>query len=197
MTIAKTIGAMLLAAAVGVAAYAAGTATRAARAPVATTSDAARALMDWLRVPANERSEFEQHDPAFAADLKALRGDLAVKRTELAATLDDPNSADDVIRAKHESLIAANGALERRVVDYLLAVRHHLTKDQQRQLFCMCAEGVRRGPYREAPDGIGRGQGGQGRGMGPGPGAGQGQGPGPGAGGGGGGGNGYRGGRAP
>jgi hypothetical protein len=172
----KIILGMLAAALVGVGAYAASVATKPAPKPAQSSDAATAALMDWLQVPANQRSEIQLHDPAFAEDLKALRQTLAVKRADLAAALDDPNASDESIRAKLEALIAADANLERRAADYLLTVRHHLTKDQQRRLFALCAEGVRQGPncpWRQGlPDG--RGQGGQGRGLGPGGGRGMG-----------------------
>ena len=170
MTMQKTILGLLVAAIVGVGAYAASVATRPASNPAKPSDAATQALMDWLQVPANQRAEIQQHDPGFADNLKSLREALAAKRADLATTLDDPNAADETIRAKLEALIAADANLERRVADYLLAVRHHLTKDQQRRLFGLCAEGIRQGPngaWRQGPDGVGRGQGGQGRGLGP------------------------------
>lgn len=171
MTQRKTILGLVVVAAVGVGAYAASVATKPASRPAPSSDTATAALMDWLQIPANQRSEIQQHDPAFAENLRSLRQTLADKRADLAAALDDPNAADEAIRSKLEALIAADANLERRVADYLLTVRHHLTKDQQRRLFGLCAEGVRQGPncpWRQGlPDGVGRGQGGQGRGMGP------------------------------
>ncbi|MGE5609726.1 MAG: hypothetical protein ACM359_10765 [Bacillota bacterium] len=178
MTPRKIILGTLTAAIVGVGAYAASVATNPVPKSAPSSDAATQALMDWLQVPANQRSEIQQHDPAFAENLKSLRQTLAIKRADLATSLDDPNASDESIRAKLEALITADATLERRVADYLLTVRHHLTKDQQRRLFALCAEGVRQGsncPWRQGPpDGIGRGQGGQGRGLGPGGGRGMG-----------------------
>ncbi|MCY2953524.1 MAG: hypothetical protein NTU53_16325 [Planctomycetota bacterium] len=170
MTMRKTILGLLVAAIVGVGAYATSVATRPTSNPAIASDSATQTLMDWLQVPASQRVEIQQHDPAFAENLKSLREALADKRADLAVTLDDPDATDESIRAKLEALIVADANLERRVADYLLAVRHHLTKDQQRRLFGLCAEGIRQGPngpWRQGPDGIGRGQGGQGRGLGP------------------------------
>lgn len=166
----KLLLALLLVVGAGIGAYAAGVAT--GPETVAPSESATAALLDWLDVAPSQRAELQQHDPAFAAELNKLRQAVARKRNELASALDDPQSRDDEIRTKLEELIAANAGVERRVADYLLTVRDHLTKDQQRRLFGLCAEGIRQGGcgWRVAggPDGVGRGQGGQGRGLGPG-----------------------------
>jgi hypothetical protein len=140
--------------------------------------------MDWLQVPADQREAIQQHDPEFAQKLKLLRDTLTAKRADLAATLDDPKSTDDGIRAKLEAVIAADASLERSVVDYVLTVRHHLTADQQQRLFGLCAEGVRQGSSAGPGLGFGRGRGfgggtGGGNGFrgGMGPGGGRGRGP--------------------
>jgi len=46
----------------------------------------------------------------------------------------------------------------RRITDYLLSVRDHLTAEQQRRLFGMCAAGIREG-YAPSGRGLGRGAG--------------------------------------
>lgn len=164
----KTLAILLLTGAVGVGAYAAGVATRPATVP-AQPDNATEAMLNWLQVPANQQDEIRQHDPNFAGDLKSLRAVLAVNRTDLATALDDPKASDDAIRGKVDAVVAANAQLQRRVVDYLLSVRHHLSADQQRRLFGLCAEGVRRGPncWGQNSDAAGPAQG-AGRGFGPG-----------------------------
>lgn len=165
----KTLLGLLAATLVGVGAYAASVRTRPAAEPANPSDSATQALMDWLQVPTDQRAEIQQHDPAFAQDLKTLRQTLADRRADLAAALDDPTTPDPAIRAKLEALIAADANLERRAADYLLAVRHRLSPEQKKRLFGLCAEGVRQGvncPWRQGAPGMGRGQGGQGRGMG-------------------------------
>ena len=166
MTIRKLTMVLLVAGLAGVGAYAAGVAARSTSAP-AQPDSATEALLNWLCVPAEQRAEIQQHDPGFAADLKSLREAVGARRTELAGALDDPGASNETILGKLEGLLAANAAVERRVANYLLTVRHHLTPEQQRRLFGLCADGIRQGRNcANPPDGIGRGQGGTGRGRG-------------------------------
>jgi uncharacterized membrane protein len=158
----------LLALGVGVGAYAA---TRAVRSTTAADGAAVEALMEWLAVPTTQRAELRQHDPDVGSDLRRLRGELTSRRSELAAALDDPRSSSAVIEQRVEAVISATAAVERRVLRYLLTVRDHLSADQQRRLFALCARNIREGggpPWRQGrgPDGQGRGGGGRGRGWG-------------------------------
>lgn len=145
--------------------------------PVPVSADPTATLMNWLNVPEAQRHQIATHDPAFAADLSSLRSSLNSRREALAAALGDVNSPDQIIELRVEEVIAASNALERRVMKHLLEVRDHLTADQQKQLFGLCAEGVRQG--NGWGWGRGHGMGGGGRGMGPGMmGGGRGMGPG-------------------
>lgn len=143
-------------AAIGLASYGAGLVSR----PTGTspTANATDVLLDWLKVTDQQRADLKGHDPAFAEDLKALRVKLQARRDELASALDDGLTPDSQIRDRLEAVIAADAAIERRVADYLLAVRQHLSTEQQRQLFGLCAEGVRKGGGGYGPGG-GRGMG--------------------------------------
>lgn len=152
----------------GLAGFGIAFATRSARAQ-ATDGAAAEALLEWLRVPVEQREAIRSHDASFAGDLKRLREELATCRSELAAALERSEATDEQIRARSEAAIAAGVALERRVTEHLLAIRDHLTPEQQKRLFGLCAEGVRQGrgwQWRHGESGAkGRGMG-MGRGMG-------------------------------
>jgi Spy/CpxP family protein refolding chaperone len=148
----------------GLAAYAATVAVRPA--PVSpTTVEASRAtemLLDWLQATPAQRAELRRHDPAFADELPRLRAELAARRHSLATVLEDPGTPDEEIMARVEAVLEARNTLERRVARYLLAVREHLTPDQQQRLFSLCAESVRRGPgwrWRQDRPETGRGPG--------------------------------------
>jgi len=171
MTTRQMIVVVLVAVTAGAGAFAA---TRAMRGPgarsgatsspaQAVAADPTRPLMDWLNVPQDKRREVAAHDPGFAADLQKLRSELASRRTALADALADPKSPDELIRGRVEAVIAASGELERRVTRYLLEVRPYLTAEQQKKLFGLCAEEVRRGNgwrWREGQEGGGPGRGG-------------------------------------
>lgn len=145
-----------------------------------------------LRLDPEQAKIIEASDPQFIDDLRALRRNLEQARSMLAAAFEDENISDDEIRDRVEAAIEAHNRLERRVAEYLIAVRDHLTPKQQRQLYGLCAEKVREcgrrwrrgwGRHDDAPGGgFGRGKGrGRGGGQGRGEGHGQGQGQGPGA----------------
>ena len=145
-------------------------AVRSARAQVQPVDRAATdAVLDWLQVPAEQREAIRAHDPAFGTELKRLREESAASRAALATALEDSDATHEQIRARSESGIAAAAALERRVTEHLLAIRDHLTPEQQKRLFGLCAEGVRQGrgwQWRHGQSGEpGKGMG-MGRGMG-------------------------------
>lgn len=160
----------------GVGAYRVTVAARTARAPAEAPDPATNALLDWLNVRGEQRTDIAAADTAFAADLQQLRASLEAKRTALAAALGNPETPDAQILAHVEAVIAADSALERRVAQYLLAVRPHLTSDQQRRLFGLCADGIRQGRGRQYRGGTTQPGEFRGRGMGPGGGQGRGMG---------------------
>lgn len=115
-----------------------------------------------LGVGPDRMAEIESRDPTFRADLADLRAELADHRRQLADLFDIADSSDEDIRAAVEQIIETRTRLERRVTDYLLAVRPELTPHQQKRLFEICAEGVRGGHGK----GWGWGRGGRGGGEG-------------------------------
>lgn len=177
MTARRVLAVVLITAAVVVAfagTYAARVRSTATTVPT-TSAASVEPLLNWLGVPADQRVEIRNHDPRFAEDLARLRADLAGARDALASALENPQASDEEVRSRVEAALAANAAMERRVTDYVLAIRHHLTGDQQQRLLGLCAEGVRQGPGRGRHMGMGMGMGGGGGPRGPGRGAGRGQ----------------------
>lgn len=102
-------------------------------------------LARWLDLDEDAAKEIELLDPRFAEELKSLQEELTGARSALAALLEDENATNDRIRGQIEVCITKHNALERRVALYLLTVRDHLTPGQQKKLFRLCAEGVRKG----------------------------------------------------
>jgi len=102
-------------------------------------------LARWLNLDRKTAEEIESHDPQFTEDLKSLQRELASARSTLATLLENENSTNEQIQGQVEKCIAKHNAQERRVAQYLLTVRDHLTSGQQRKLFRLCAEGVRKG----------------------------------------------------
>lgn len=168
-----TLWVVLISVLAGAGAY---TATTAARSAATQPADAATdALMNWLGVPTTQRAQIAEHDPAFASDLRKLREELLARRADLAAALEKADTPAEAIQANVEAVLAANAAVERRATKYLLTVRDHLTPEQQRRLFGLCAQGLRQGQGMQWRHGQGGG-GSPGRGLGPGGGRGKGAG---------------------
>ena len=138
------------------------------------------ALSRWLDLSAERAEDVRKADPDFQQESGLLTANLAAEREKLAALIEDPASSDKQVLEHVERVIAAHDALERRVARHVLAIRPHLTADQQKRLMGLCASGVREAgrPWRRGR-GQGGGQGlGQGGGQGLGQGGGQGKGPG-------------------
>lgn len=153
MTGARFLIILLIAGVTGVGAYTATVRTRPAASPPPADDTATEALLNWLGASAAQRAELRTHDATFATELKGLRTDLEAKRSEFVATLERADAPDEQIMERLEAVLAANNALERRVVRYLLSVRQHLTPEQQRKLFSLCAEEARHGRrYRGGRD---------------------------------------------
>ncbi len=137
-----------------------------AAAPASTQPSPEDPVFDWLNVPQAQRAQVTADDPRFAEDLSRLRNDLQRGRADLAALLEQKDASDQAIRAQVESVIAANAALQRRVMEHVLAVRDHLTPAQQQRLLSFCAQGIRQGPGWQYRGGI-HGNGGPAAGQGP------------------------------
>lgn len=142
------------------------------------------AFFRWLDVSPAQQRDIQIDDPAFERDLDTLRSQVQGQRAALADLLNTPDAPDAQVLAQIDRLAESQRLLQRRIGEYLLRVRDHLTQPQRLQLMDLCAATLQ--PSVDAAP-LGRGQGGAGRGMGYGRGrGGRGMG-GPGAGGGGGG----------
>jgi hypothetical protein len=134
-------------------------------------------LCRWLSLPAPQAKEVQNADPDFATQSRALVEDLRQQRGKLATLVQDPNVADGAVLEQLDRVLSADAALQKRLTNYILKVRGHLTAGQREQLMTLYAQGMRgagrgmgRGPAGDGlRDGHGpHGAGGMGRGVGPG-----------------------------
>lgn len=139
------------------------------------------ALGGWLRLMPDQVAEIAKVDPSFAVERDEMEADLAAERERLASMFENATASDDAIMAQVEKVIEIHDTLERRVANYLLALRPHLTSDQRAKLFELCGKEVRQaagwrrgGGYGGPPPGRGPGSGGGGARAGGGRGRGQG-----------------------
>lgn len=100
-------------------------------------------LAEWLHLDAESAEAINAYDPGFTKDLARLRGELAEARNDLIAMFENVNTRDEELRKQIESVIEAHNQLERRVSNYLVGVRSHLTSAQQQRLFSLCADNMR------------------------------------------------------
>jgi hypothetical protein len=119
----------------------------------------ANAFERWLGLSSNQVVEIAKDDPAFTAEAASLAGTLDQERDGLAALLEAVATPDQEILTQVERVIAAHDALERRVAAHVLAVRHHLTFDQQERLMGLCAASVRQASRSEPGRGVAPGGG--------------------------------------
>ncbi len=129
----------------GVGAYTVTVQTRPAAPPAASVTSATETLLIWLGASEAQKAELRGHDPTFAADLNQLKTELQNKKQGFAALLEKSDASDDAVRSQLEAVLNTSNTIERRVANYLLSVRDHLTSDQRRKLFGLCAEQVRQG----------------------------------------------------
>ncbi len=111
--------------------------------PKPSTGASLPPLARRLGVDAETAAIIHAQDPAFTEDVTALRKKLDAARERLAELFETINASDEQIREAVDASINAHNELERRVSEYLIAVRKHLTPDQQKKLFGLCATEIR------------------------------------------------------
>lgn len=140
---------------------------RSATQPDATPPDPLRAIGGWLRLMPDQVADLSHVDPDFATQRAALETELANGRERLAEMFEDSSATNAAILEQVEKVIEIHDRLERRVAQYLLALRPRLTDEQRATLFDRCAQGVREaGGWRWRHGANDRGGGGHGRGQG-------------------------------
>ncbi|MGD8452715.1 MAG: periplasmic heavy metal sensor [Phycisphaerae bacterium] len=140
----------------------------------------AQSVSRWLELSPPQVDAVREIEATFAADRQPLEAKLDTERERLATLLENPATTDAEILQQVENVIAAHDALERRVAAHLVAMRPHLTAEQQKRLFNRFASSVREsggGRWRHGqPGGAGDGRRGGGPPPGRGPGSGRGRG---------------------
>jgi len=96
-------------------------------------------MRNWLALTDEQDKAIRQSDPDFDTEAAELSQAFIAERQQLARLLDAPGSTDEQITAQAERVIRANHALIRRVVTYILAIRKHLSPQQQQPLMHLCS----------------------------------------------------------
>jgi hypothetical protein len=102
-----------------------------------------RALAGWLGLSKEQTKQLEAVDSGFMEECSRMEDSLFAEREKLAELFDDPRAGEDAILKQVDRVIAANGALERRVAAHLVALRPYLTSEQRARLYTRCAKGIR------------------------------------------------------
>jgi len=132
-------------------------------------------MRNWLAFTDEQDKAIQQSDPDFDTEAAELSLAFISERQQLARLLDAPGSTNEEITAQVERVITANHALIKRVVTYILAIRKHLSPQQQQRLMHLCSKIIQgRAGKRRLLGGTNGGSGkqyfGQGKGNGRGPG---------------------------
>jgi Spy/CpxP family protein refolding chaperone len=125
--------------------------TAAARGPAQTTRPVPAAghshppgnLVRWLALTPEQAIQVAELEAGFAAERATLEAALEAERDRLASLFENSTADADAIRRQLEHVIEAHDALERRVMEYVLELRPHLSAEQRARLFDRFAEGVR------------------------------------------------------
>jgi Spy/CpxP family protein refolding chaperone len=100
-------------------------------------------MRKWLAFTDEQDDAIRQSDPDFNTEAAELSLAFIAERQQLARILDAPASSDMQVTAQVERVIEANHALIKRVVAHILAVREHLSPQQQQQLMRLCSNIIR------------------------------------------------------
>ena len=98
------------------------------------------AMRNWLAFTDEQDNIIRQTDPDFDAEAAALSRAFIAERQQLARLLEASLSSDEQITAQVEKVIEANHALVKRVVTHILAIRKHLSPQQQQQFMRLCSD---------------------------------------------------------
>lgn len=121
-------------------------------------------LCRWLALSQSQQQQVAQDDPTFEAEAATLRENVRIARERLAGMMEAAEASETDVLSQVDRVTAAENALQRRVTQYVLRIRRHLTSVQQQNLMGLCAQAVR-GPANGQGMGMGMGMG-MGRGMG-------------------------------
>ncbi|MCY2929326.1 MAG: hypothetical protein NTV86_07485 [Planctomycetota bacterium] len=96
-------------------------------------------------------------DPEYRAQVRQLTEDLRRQRRELARLIEQVDVSDSLVKEQSEKVLAAQNALERRVVDHMLKIRGTLGPDRRAVLARMLGRqlGDRRTPESGPASGTG------------------------------------------
>ena len=119
-------------------------------------------LCRWLALSQAQQQQVGHDDPAFETEATVLRENVHGARERLAALMEASEVSEPDVLSQVDRVTAAENALQRRVTQYVLRIRPHLTSVQQQNLMALCAQAVR-GPVNGQGMGMGMGMG---RGMG-------------------------------
>lgn len=90
-------------------------------------------------------------DPEYRAQIRQLSEDVRRQRKEFARLLEQADFSDRLVKEQSEKVIAAQNALQRRVVDHVLKIQGNLPADRRAVLLRMMAN--RLGERAGVPDG--------------------------------------------
>lgn len=117
-------------------------------------------VSEILNLSGDQTQGIAKDDPTFDAEMKKLSENLEGERHKLLELLQAKEANADAVNGQLEKALAADAAMERRVINHLLVMRQHLDTTQSQQLMnlcdqCMC--GNKNGKGMGMGMGMGRG----------------------------------------
>jgi len=112
-------------------------------APAASRPATTTPLERYLELSGRQARAVRRADPDFPAEAARLHAALKAERLRLAELLEDPTSQNKAVLAQLEKVLASHSALARRATEHILAIRPHLSADQQKRLMALAARSVR------------------------------------------------------
>ncbi len=105
--------------------------------------DSSDAPADKLQLTAEQVAFAQDHDPDFSEDCARLKDEVGMACAALLAAFDDVELSDEDILSELDGLIEAHSGLERRVAQYVITIRPHLSPQQRQRLASLSRGGYR------------------------------------------------------
>ena len=93
-------------------------------------------------------------DPEFRAQMRQLSEDVHRQRKELARLIELPDVSDSLVKEQFEKVVAAQGAMERRLMEHVLKIRGNLPPEKRAVLLRTIARRFGERAEPERPGGV-------------------------------------------
>jgi Spy/CpxP family protein refolding chaperone len=99
-------------------------------------------LQDYLELMPDQRLAIADMDAKYRVSRPALRDRIWEARNELLGVLNDPDARKSDVLAAADNFNAAQQALQKNTIEYIFALREHLTPAQKQKLIGLMSRGI-------------------------------------------------------